>query len=209
MIRVAIADDHTLFRVGLRQVLERIPDVVIVAECASAPEALHLVQNEPLDLLLCDLTMPGTTGVDLIAQIRKACPKLPLLVLSMHDEAATIRRAIQAGATGYLTKEASPNTLQEALLTVASGASYLPARLSTELAMNALRPTPLAHDTLSTREREVFRLIVEGTSLAQIAEQLHLSPKTITTHKTHLMEKLGIENNAELIRYALEHRVFD
>jgi len=159
-------------------------------------------------MLLTDLTMPGNTGTQLISAVRSACPTLPIVVLSMHDEPATVRRALQAGAQGYITKEASPEILHTAIVRVAGGDSYVMPPLAKAMAVETLsHGSGERHDHLSPREWEVLRLIVSGTTLNLIAEQLNLSPKTVTTHKTHLMEKLGVESNAELIRYALEHRL--
>lgn len=208
-IRILVADDHTLFRVGMMQLLESTGKVSVVAQAATAESALAMIANTEADLMICDLTMPGATGTSLIEQIRQCKPALPVLVLSMHDESSTIRRTLLAGATGYVTKEASPETLIEAVFRVAHGERYIPPLLAEQLAFAPSSTSHNAHDSLSAREREVFRLIAHGTSLAQIGEQLHLSPKTITTHKTHLMEKLGIDNNADLIRYAVERRLFD
>ncbi|MBK6638221.1 MAG: response regulator transcription factor [Rhodocyclaceae bacterium] len=209
MIHILLADDHTLFRAGLRQMLGSYLDLVVVAEAASAQATLSMVSASEAQLLICDLTMPGASGTSLIEAVRRVRPNLPILVLSMHDEPTTIRRALQAGATGYLTKESSPDTLHEAVLKVATGHRFIPAALAEQMAFASATPAMVPHDALSEREREVFRLIAQGTPLSHIAEQLHLSPKTITTHKTHLMEKLGVENNAELIRYALERRLFE
>ncbi len=209
MTRLIIADDHTLFRVGLRQMLQSFEGVEVVAEAANAEQTLAVLAQVATDALISDLTMPGVTGTGLIESVRKHYPQLPILVLSMHDEPSTVRRALQAGATGYLTKEASPDLLHAAVEKIVTGQRYLPPELSELLALESLQAKPSAHANLSLREREVFQLIATGKSLALIAEQLHLSPKTITTHKTHLMEKLGVENNAELIRYALEHKLFD
>ena len=155
------------------------------------------------------LTMPGTSGTQLIEQLHQRHPALPILILSMHDEPATVRRALQAGATGYITKESSPETLHAAVRQVVAGERFIPPSLAETLAFESVRATSLAHETLSQRERQIFKLIAQGEMLSQIAEQLHLSPKTVTTHKTHLMEKLGTGNNAELIRYAIEHKLFD
>jgi len=209
MTRIIIADDHTLFRIGLKQMLESFDGISVVAEAANAAQMLAAVQSVAADLLVSDLTMPGTSGTQLIEQLHQRHPALPILILSMHDEPATVRRALQAGATGYLTKESSPDTLQAAVRQVASGNRFIPAGLAEALAFESVRPSSLAHETLSQRERQIFKLIAQGVMLSQIAEQLHLSPKTVTTHKTHLMEKLGIGNNADLIRYAIEHRLFD
>ena len=209
MTRIIIADDHTLFRIGLKQMLESFDGVSVVAEAANAAQTLDVVQGVAADLLVSDLTMPGTGGTQLIEQLHRQHPALPILILSMHDEPATVRRALQAGASGYLTKESSPAMLQAAVRQVAAGERFIPPALAEMLAFESLRPSSLPHETLSQRERQIFKLIAQGGMLSQIAEQLHLSPKTVTTHKTHLMEKLGIANNAELIRYAIEHKLFD
>lgn len=209
MTRVIIADDHTLFRIGLKQMLESLDGISVVAETANAGQTLAAVRNVEADLLISDLTMPGSSGTQLIEQIHRHHPALPILILSMHDEPTTVRRALQAGAIGYITKESSPDTLHAAVLKVAAGERFIPPAVAESLAFESVRPANVPHETLSQRERQVFRLIVQGAALAQIGEQLNLSPKTITTHKTHLMEKLGVENNADLIRYAIEHRLFD
>ena len=209
MTRIIIADDHTLFRIGLKQMLESFDGVSVVAEAANAAQTLDVVQGVAADLLVSDLTMPGTCGTQLIEQLHRQHPSLPILILSMHDEPATVRRALQAGASGYLTKESSPAMLQAAVRQVAAGERFIPPALAETLAFESVRARGLPHETLSQRERQIFKLIAQGVSLNQIAEQLHLSPKTVTTHKTHLMEKLGIANTADLIRYAIEHKLFD
>ena len=209
MTRIIIADDHTLFRIGLKQMLESFEGLSVVAEAANAAQMLAAAQTVAADLLISDLTMPGTSGTQLIEQLHQLHPALPILILSMHDEPATVRRALQAGATGYLTKESSPDTLHTAVRQVAAGERFIPPALAEALAFESVRPARLPHETLSQRERQIFKLIAQGVMLSQIAEQLHLSPKTVTTHKTHLMEKLAIGNNADLIRYAIEHRLFD
>jgi DNA-binding NarL/FixJ family response regulator len=209
MTRIIIADDHTLFRIGLKQMLESFEGFSVVAEAANAAQMLAAAQSVEADLLISDLTMPGTGGMQLIEKLHQEHPSLPILVLSMHDEPATVRRALQAGATGYLTKESSADTLHAAVRQVAAGERFIPPALAETLAFESVRPSGLPHETLSQRERQIFKLIAQGVALSQIAEQLHLSPKTVTTHKTHLMEKLGIANNADLIRYAIEHKLFD
>ena len=208
MIRIIIADDHTLFRVGLRQMLQSFAGLEVVREATDAAEALCAAKRGEADLIVLDLTMPGATGTSLIEEIRKACPKLPILVLSMHDEPVTVRRALQAGASGYITKGSSPDVLFAATSRVAGGERYIEPALAEALALDAIaldRDDP--QQGLSPRECQVLRLISQGIPLAQIAEQLHLSPKTVTTHKAHVMEKLGIANNADLIRYAIEHKL--
>lgn len=208
MIRIITADDHTLFRVGLRQMLHSFAGLEVVMEATNAREALDAARRAEAELIILDLTMPGATGTSLIEQIRKSCPALPILVLSMHDEPGTVRRALLAGASGYITKGSSPDVLFNAVTRVSSGDRFVDPSVAEALALDTLaleRDDP--EQALSPRERQVLRLIAQGVPLAQIAEQLHLSPKTVTTHKSHLMDKLGIENNADLIRYAIEQKL--
>lgn len=210
MIRIIIADDHTLFRVGLKQMLHSFAGIEVVREATNAAEALAAASADDADLIILDLTMPGASGTSLIEQTRKARPDLPILVLSMHDEPGTVRRALQAGASGYITKGSSPDTLFTAVTRVGAGERFIDPSIAESLAFdNVAHGGGALHQSLSPREWQVLRLIAQGVMLSQIAEQLHLSPKTVTTHKTHLMEKLGIGNNADLIRYAIEHRLFD
>lgn len=210
MIRIIIADDHTLFRVGLRQMLHSFAGIEVVREATNAAETLAAANAGGTDLIVMDLTMPGVSGTSLIEQTRKAQPELPILVLSMHDEPGTVRRALQAGASGYITKGSSPDTLFAAVTRVAKGERFIDPSIAESMAFETATPgNGDPHHSLSPREWQVLRLIAQGVSLSQIAEQLHLSPKTVTTHKAHLMEKLGIGNNADLIRYAIEHRLFD
>ena len=210
MIRIIIADDHTLFRAGLRQMLFSYAGIEVVAEATQATETLAAIAKTTADLLVMDLTMPGTTGTQLIERVRAATKTLPILVLSMHDEPATVRRALQAGANGYITKGSSPEILHAAVTRIAAGERFIDPTVAAAMAFDNLhRRTDLPHESLSEREWQVLKLIKEGNSLAQIADELHISPKTITTHKTHLMEKLGTANNADLIRYTLEKKLFD
>jgi DNA-binding NarL/FixJ family response regulator len=210
MIRIIIADDHTLFRVGLKQMLHSFAGIEVVREATNAAEALAAASADDADLIILDLTMPGASGTSLIEQTRKTRPDLPILVLSMHDEPGTVRRALQAGASGYITKGSSPETLLTAVSRVGAGERFIDPTIAESLAFdNVAHDNGDLHQSLSPREWQVLRLIAQGVMLSQIAEQLHLSPKTVTTHKTHLMEKLAIGNNADLIRYAIEHRLFD
>lgn len=210
MIRIIIADDHTLFRVGLKQMLHSFAGINVVGEATNAAETLAAANAGGAELIIMDLTMPGVSGTSLIEQTRKAQPDLPILVLSMHDEPGTVRRALQAGASGYITKGSNPDTLFTAVTRVGTGERYIDPSIAESLAFDTVTHGSVdPHLSLSQREWQVLRLIEQGMMLSQIAEQLHLSPKTVTTHKTHLMEKLGIVNNADLIRYAIEHKLFD
>jgi DNA-binding NarL/FixJ family response regulator len=207
-IKVMVADDHRLFRTGLIRTLGDLRDVAVVAEAADGAEALQLAGETDAQVLLLDFNMPKLSGFELIERIHAVRPDLPLLVLSMHDEPGTIRRALKSGASGYISKDVDAETVLAAIQALARGERYVAPNLAVALALNDPQSDPLTTlvaTTLTAREQEVLRLIVSGISLNQIAEQLHLSPKTVTTHKSNLMGKLGIRNNSDLIRYALEN----
>lgn len=203
-IKVMVADDHRLFRTGLIRTLVDLRDVTVVAEAADGAEALQLAGETDAQVVLLDFNMPKLSGFELIERIHAARPDLPLLVLSMHDEPGTIRRALKSGASGYISKDVDAETVLAAIQALARGERYVAPNLAVALALSDPL-TARVTATLTTREQEVLRLIVKGVSLNQIAEQLHLSPKTVTTHKSNLMGKLGIRNNSDLIRYALEN----
>lgn len=210
-IKAIVADDHRLFRIGLVRMLNSFPGVKVVAEAADASEVLDVVEHVAADLLILDLTMPGVAGTSLIEAVRRAMPGLPLLVLTMHDEATLVRQVLRSGASGYITKDADPDVLQAAVLGVARGERYLAPAIANALAFD-FEPErgadPMA--ALSQRERQVLRLLVgDGLSLVQIAEQLDLSPKTVTTHKANIMTKLGVATNADLMRYVLSRPAGD
>ena len=203
-IKVMVADDHRLFRTGLIRTLVDLRDVEVVAEAADGAEALQLSSETDAQVVLLDFNMPKLSGFELIERIHATRPDLPLLVLSMHDEPGTIRRALKSGASGYISKDVDADTVLAAIQALARGERYVAPNLAAALAFSD-QTTAGATATLTAREQEVLRLIVQGVSLSQIAELLHLSPKTVTTHKSNLMGKLGIRNNSDLIRYALEN----
>jgi DNA-binding NarL/FixJ family response regulator len=209
MIRVVIGDDHTLMREGLKQILQT-DDIDVVAEACDADEVIERVRTIEFDVLLLDLSMPGRSGLDLIKWVKQLRPKLRILVLSMHSERQYAIRAIRAGASGYLTKESVPALLIAALSKVASGGAFVSPAVGEMLALErpGVGEGPL-HTHLSDREYQVFRLLVSGQTVTDIAERLSLSSKTISTHKARLMEKMGITSNAELVRYALTHDLLD
>jgi len=209
MIRVVIADDHQILREGLKQLLLAASELDVVGEARDGHEVLERIRALDIDVLLLDLSMPGKSGMDLIRQVKNERPKLRILVLSMHEEHQYAVRAIRAGASGYLTKESASSQLVAAIRKVAAGGAYISAEVAEHLAHDAMphavdRPR---HSALSDREFQVFTRLVSGESVTEIAAALHLSAKTISTHKARLMEKLGVDNNAELVRYALEHRL--
>jgi DNA-binding NarL/FixJ family response regulator len=210
MTRVVIADDHQILREGLKQLLLAAGDLDVVGEARDGHEVLERLRTLEFDVLLLDMSMPGKSGVELIKQVKAEKPKLRILVLSMHEEHQYAVRAIRAGASGYLTKESAAAQLVAAIRKIAAGGAFISAELAERLALDAMPHAegPL-HATLSDREYQVFRLLVAGHSVGDIAEQLHLSAKTISTHKARLMEKLQVENNASLVRYAVTHRLHD
>ena len=210
MIRILIADDHTIMREGLKQLLANEADFVVVAEAADGHEVLKLVREREFDVLLLDMSMPGRSGIELIKQVKTEKPRLRLLVLSMHQESQYAVRAIKAGASGYLTKDSASTQLVSAIRKVAAGGAFITADVAEQLALGAMpNVAGLPHTALSDREYEVFQLLVSGVSVSDIADRLNVSVKTVSTHKARLMEKMGIGNQAELIRYALRHRLIE
>lgn len=205
MIRIIIADDHAIVRGGLKQIFAMTTDIVVVSEAAHSGEVLEQWRQIPCDLLLLDLTMPGVSGVDLICRLHEEKPDLPILILSMHNEGQIVARTLKAGAAGYVTKDSEPEILIAAVRKVAAGGKFIDPALVENMIFNIGGRSDLPHDTLSERELQVLKLIAAGGPLGEIAEQLHLSPKTVSTHKMRLMQKLGIDNNADLVRYATKH----
>ncbi|MEY4711568.1 MAG: hypothetical protein RIS88_1018 [Pseudomonadota bacterium] len=210
MIRILLADDHAIVREGLKQILAAVPDFQVVGEAADGSQVMQRVRETDFDLLLLDLSMPGRSGMELIRLVKAEKPKVRILVLSMHQEAQYAVRAIKSGASGYLTKESASAELEQALRKIAGGGAYVTADVAQQLALGAMPGHEAApHEALSPREFEVFRQLVAGGSVTAIAQALHLSVKTVSTHKTHLMDKLGVHNPAELVRYAIRHGLAD
>jgi len=209
MIRVVIADDHQILREGLKQLLLTAGDLDVVDEAADGYQVLNKIRALDIDVLLLDMSMPGKSGMELIRQVKTERPKLRILVLSMHEEHQYAVRAIRAGASGYLTKESASSQLVAAIRKVAGGGAFISAEVAEHLAQDAMphaTDRPL-HVALSDREYQVFTRLVGGESVTAIAAALHLSAKTISTHKARLMQKLQVDNNAELVHYALKHRL--
>ena len=203
MIRVLLADDHKIVREGLRRILGAASDIVVAGEAADGDQALALVRANAFDLAVIDLSMPGLSGLDLIKRLKLERPDLPLLVLSMHGEDQYAARALKAGAAGYLNKDSAAEQLIGALRKVAAGGVHLGEAAAASLVAGERQP----HQALSDREFEVLRLLVDGRSPTEIAARLHLSVKTVSTHKTRILEKLGLHSIADLVRYALEHKL--
>ncbi len=210
MVRVVIADDHTIVREGLKQLLLAAGVFEIAGEARDGQEVLKLAREKDFDVLLLDLSMPGKSGMDLIKQVKSERPRLRILVLSMHQEHQYAVRAIKAGASGYLTKDSASTQLVSAIEKVAGGGAFISAEVAEQLALGAMPQTEgPPHTSLSDREYQVFRMLVSGQAVSEIANELNLSVKTVSTHKARLMEKMGIENQADLVRYAMRHRLVD
>ena len=205
MIRLLIADDHALVRDGLKRILAATTDINVAAEAASGEEALKLVRSADYDVAMIDMSMPGLSGIDLIKRLKTEKPKLRLLVLSMHGERQYAARALKAGASGYLNKDSAAQQLVSALRKIAGGGVHI----SEAAAAGLLSSEKPVHESLSNREFEVLRLLVEGQGPTEIAARLHLSVKTVSTHKTRILQKLSLGSTAELVRYALEHKLVE
>jgi DNA-binding NarL/FixJ family response regulator len=203
MIRVLIADDHKIVRDGLKRILAGTTDIHVTAEAASGEEALAAVRAQDFDLVMLDMSMPGLSGLDLVKRLRIERPKLRMLVLSMHGEQQYAARVLKAGAAGYLNKDSAAELLVSAIRKIAAGGMHIPEGAAAGL----LATDKPAHESLSDREFEVLRLLVGGLGPTEIAERLHLSVKTVSTHKTRILEKLDLGSTAELVRYALEQKL--
>lgn len=204
MIRILLTDDHAIVRNGLKQIFAGYPDLEVVGEASNGAEVLDLVRKLKFDLLLLDMTMPGISGADLIRRLRAENPSIKILVLSMHNESQIVSRALKAGAAGYVTKDSDQEILITAIRKIAAGNKFIdPALVDAMVFEGSSEDAP--HDVLSERELQVLQMLASGQSLAAIADSLHLSAKTISAHKAHLMQKLGIDNNADLMRYAIKH----
>jgi two-component system invasion response regulator UvrY len=210
LINILIADDHAIVRDGLKQILARTGDLVAGGEAKNGQEVLRLVREGKWDLLLTDMSMPGRSGIDLIKQVKSEQPKLPILVLSMHQEHQYAVRAIRAGASGYLNKDSASELLVSAIRKVVSGGVFVSEIAAELLARETMGgPDVAPHTLLSDREFQVFSMIVQGKTVTEIAAELSLSVKTVSTHKVHVLEKMNFTNQAELVRYAMEHRLLD
>jgi DNA-binding NarL/FixJ family response regulator len=210
MIRVLLADDHAIVRAGLKEILADTGDIEVAGEATNGHEVLDLVRAREFDLAVLDMSMPGRNGIELIKLVKAERPKLRVLVLSMHGEQQYAVRAVKAGASGYLTKESAPDRLVAAIRRIAAGGAYVSPETAERLVLDAAPGAQEApHARLSDREFQVFQMIAAGGSVTEIARTLSLSVKTVSTHKTHVMEKMGFANQAELIRYALENKLID
>ena len=205
MIRILIADDHAIVRQGLARILEKSPDMKIVAEYDNGTDALNWIRNNDCDVALLDISMPGMNGIDLLKQLREEKPKLPVLILSIYSEDQYAVRLIKTGAAGYLTKGCAPAIVLEAVRQVASGKKYISPAVAEMLANEVGGPEgKLPHETLSEREYQIFLLLASAKTVKEIADTLALSGKTVSTYRSRILEKMQLRNNAELMLYAIE-----
>jgi len=208
MIRVAIADDHPIVRQGLRRIASEGAKIAVTGEAATAAELFRLIGGTPVDVVLLDVSMPGSTFVETVRELREKHPSVKVLVLSVHPEDQWAMRALRAGAAGYLTKDHSPEQLVEAIHRVARGGKYVSESLAEKLAgLVDLGRTRATHEQLSDREFEVLRSLGSGMTVKDVAMRLHLSAKTISTYRGRLLQKMGLNSNADLVRYVVEHEL--
>ena len=205
MIKILIVDDHAIVRQGLKQIVSETPDILVTDEAASGQEALEKVWKNDYDIVVLDITMPGRGGLAALKQKKTMKPKLPILILSMHPEDQYALRVLKAGASGYLTKESVPEELIAALRKVSQGRRYITPALAEKLAFRLEKDSEKApHERLSDREFQIMSLIAAGKTVKEIANELVLSPKTISTYRARILRKMDLKNNAELMHYVLK-----
>ncbi|MDY6970353.1 MAG: response regulator transcription factor [Spirochaetota bacterium] len=210
MIKIIIADDHEIVRAGLKQILSDSEDMIVAGEASDGQELLEMVRKNKYDTILLDMTMPGRSGLEILKQLKMEKPNIPVLILSMHPEDQYAVRALKAGASGYLTKETASDKLVEAIRKVHSGGKYISDTLAERLAdilTHDIDKPP--YEILSDREYEVFRMIASGKTVSEIAREMFLNVKTISTYRARILAKMNMNNNAELTHYAIKNNLLD
>lgn len=206
MIDVLIADDHAIFREGIGQIIALQPDMCVCGEAMNGEDLLRQLERRVSTVLVLDMSMPGQSGIALIGQVKSVVPRLPILVLSMHEQRQYVIQAIRSGADGYVTKASSSAEMLKGIRAVASGKMFISGTLAEQLALYLREPVERPpHAALTSRELQVFQMLLKGLRVSEIARLLHLSEKTISTHKTRLQCKLGLGSVTELVRYAIRH----
>lgn len=210
MVRIIIADDHPIVRRGMAEIISQESDLKVIGEAGNVSEAIALLEKQPIDVLLLDLNMPGKSGLDAIGELLRQFKNLRILVMSAYPEDQFAKRVLRAGASGYLPKDSAPDQLVTAVRKVAQGQRFLTPAIAEQLAAD-LGPESLAkpHESLSDREMQVLLHIALGKSTSEIANDFSISPKTVSTYRTRILQKLRLRSNADLTRYALEHRLID
>lgn len=204
MIRILVADDHSIVRGGLKQLISTESGLVVAGEASQGSEVLARIKEGGIDLILLDMSMPGISGHDLIRRIHVEAPRIAIVILSMHKERQVVSRALKAGAAGYVSKDSDPAILLEAIRKVGGGHRFIDPCLVEAVVFGSPEDAP-PHEVLSDREHQVLQCVCHGLTLAEAGDKLHISAKTVSTHKMRLMQKLNIDNNADLIRYGVRH----
>jgi DNA-binding NarL/FixJ family response regulator len=208
VIKILIVDDHAVVRQGLRKILSEQPDMAVIDEAGSAEQLMEIVGTKKWDILIMDISMPGKSGLDVLKQLHQEQPRLPILFLSMLPEEQFAVRVLQAGASGYMTKETAPEELVKAVRKICAGGKYISSAVAEKFAGQFNSKTQqLPHEKLSEREFQVLCKIASGKPLTKIAEELYLSVKTVTTYRARVLAKMSMTSNAELIRYGVEHKL--
>jgi two-component system, NarL family, invasion response regulator UvrY len=207
-VRILIADDHPIVREGYKKILMDMPDMVVSDEAANGQEVLNLVGKKDYDLILLDISMPGRNGLEILKDLKEEKPKLPVMILSIYPEEQYAVRAFRAGASGYLTKASAPTELISAIRKISQGGRYISSSMAEKLTYyfdaDTLKPP---HENLSDREYQVMLMIASGKTVKEIGEELFLSVKTISTYRTHILEKMKLKNNAEITLYAIQNKL--
>jgi DNA-binding NarL/FixJ family response regulator len=210
VIKILIADDHAVVRRGIREILEETPDLLVGAEAATAGDVLRLVRDQRWDVVVLDVHLPGANGLELLHEVRRERPEMRVLVLTGYPEEQYALRAIKAGAMGFLTKESAPEKLVDAVRKIAAGGRYVGEDVAQMLASAVAGDGSGApHERLSNREFEVLRMLASGKTVSQVAENLSLSVKTVSTHRTRILQKMGMKTNAELTHYAIKNKLVE
>jgi len=207
-MKILIADDHPIVREGMKQIIAKAPDMTIGGEALNGQETLAKIEAETFDAVVLDINMPGRDGLEILKEIRKSRPTLPVLLLSMYSEDQVAVRALKAGASGFLNKESAPRELVQALRKIIGGGKYVSEALAEKLALGLDANLKAAqHDELSDREFQVLKMIASGKDVGEIAEELFISVKTVRTYRDRIMEKMNLKNDVELARYAIKHNL--
>jgi len=207
-MRILIADDHPIFRAGLKETLAKDPEVESIGEADDGHKTLELARKKRWDVVVLDIKMPGRDGLEVLQELRRERPKLPVLILSAHPEDQLALRLLKAGAAGYLTKEKAPEVLLTAIRKVVSGGKYINESLAEKVVFAFESAKPL-HETLSNREYQVMQMIASGKTVQEIGKELFLSVRTVSTYRARILEKMNMNSNAEIIRYAVDHELID
>ncbi len=208
MIRILVVDDHAIVREGLKQILSDVDDISVLGEAANGQEAMDKIRRQRFDVILMDISMPGRSGLEILKDIKTEQPKLPVLILSMHPEEQYAVRALRAGAAGYMNKASAPDELIGAIRKVSAGRKYVSPSVAEKLAFElGTDPDRLPHELLSDREYQVMLMLASGRTVSEIANELCLSVKTISTYRSRIMEKMNLKKNAELTLYAVQNHL--